>query len=186
MTPQEFKNWRKEMGFSQTQAAEKLGLSKATIENYDKGTRREDGREVVIPQTVALACSALYKGLKPWPFYAVETIKPITDKLEELFELVKLNLFVREMIKANKRLATIPISGTVDIILQSLNEYFSSKCLPDILNRYVPIIVEITSHPEKYKEFFNPIAEAIERNNKIDFAILTYAILERIRIDVIR
>ena len=65
MTPEDFKNWRKDMGFSQTQAAEKLGFSKATIENYDKGTRREDGREVVIPQTVALACAALSHGLKP-------------------------------------------------------------------------------------------------------------------------
>lgn len=65
MKPEDFKNWRKDMGFSQTQAAEKLGLSKATIVNYDSGTRREDGREVVIPQTVALACAALSHGLKP-------------------------------------------------------------------------------------------------------------------------
>lgn len=65
MTPEQFKNWRKEMGFTQKQAADELGLSKATVENYDKGLRREDGRQVTIPRTVALACAALKHHLAP-------------------------------------------------------------------------------------------------------------------------
>lgn len=54
------------MNFTQKQAADELGLSKATVENYDKGSRREDGRQVVIPRTVALACAALKHHLAPW------------------------------------------------------------------------------------------------------------------------
>lgn len=67
MLPEQFKQWRKEMKFTQAQAADALGLSKATIENYDKGIRREDGREVIIPIIVAFACNALLHKLKPYP-----------------------------------------------------------------------------------------------------------------------
>jgi len=66
MTPRDFKNWRKQMGFTQQQAAEALGLSKATIENYDKGVRREDGRPVIIPRVVALACAAIANNIEPF------------------------------------------------------------------------------------------------------------------------
>jgi DNA-binding XRE family transcriptional regulator len=66
MTPEQFKSWRVEMGFTQDEAAEALGVSKATIGNYDKGIRREDGRPVVIPKTVALACAALMAGIAPY------------------------------------------------------------------------------------------------------------------------
>ncbi len=66
MTPEQFKHWRKGMNFTQKQAADELGLSKATVENYDKGSRREDGRQVIIPRTVALACAALKHNLTPW------------------------------------------------------------------------------------------------------------------------
>jgi transcriptional regulator with XRE-family HTH domain len=66
MTPNDFKAWRDVMGFTQAQAAEALGLSKPTIENYERGKRKEDGRPVIIPLTVALSCTALYHKLKPW------------------------------------------------------------------------------------------------------------------------
>lgn len=66
MTPDDFKAWRAEMGFNQIKAAEALGLSKSTIELYEKGKRRDDGRAVDIPVTVALACAALYHKNKPW------------------------------------------------------------------------------------------------------------------------
>lgn len=67
MTSDDFKAWRRQMDLSQAGAAEALGVSKPTIENYERGTRREDDRPVVIPHTVALACSALYHRLQPWP-----------------------------------------------------------------------------------------------------------------------
>ncbi|MDQ0315570.1 helix-turn-helix domain-containing protein [Amorphus orientalis] len=67
MTPEDFKNWRAHCGFkSQRIAAEALGLSVGTIENYEPGVRR-DGNPAPIPYTVALACSALAMNLPPWP-----------------------------------------------------------------------------------------------------------------------
>lgn len=66
MTPDQFKKWRATMGLSQIKAGEILGLSKTTIELYEAGRRRDDGRPVEIPHTVALACSALYHRLKAW------------------------------------------------------------------------------------------------------------------------
>lgn len=58
-----FRAWRLAMGHSQRAAAEALGLSRVSIENYERGARREDGRPVLIPRTVALACAALRAGL---------------------------------------------------------------------------------------------------------------------------
>lgn len=66
MTPDDFKAWRKAMGFTQTEAADALGISRGSVELYELGKRRDDGRQVSIPKTVALACSAVTGGLKPW------------------------------------------------------------------------------------------------------------------------
>lgn len=67
MSPDDFKAWREAMGLSQVAAAKSLGISKGSIELYEAGKRRDDGRPVIIPLTVALACSALYHRLGPWP-----------------------------------------------------------------------------------------------------------------------
>ncbi|WP_068318932.1 helix-turn-helix domain-containing protein [Polycladidibacter hongkongensis] len=69
MTPESFKNWRKESGFkSRTQAAEALGVSPETIRLYETGTRRDDpSRKVEIPLHIALACAAITAGLDPAP-----------------------------------------------------------------------------------------------------------------------
>ena len=66
MTPDDFKAWRAAMGFNQIEAAKALGLSKSSIELYEKGRRRDDGRPVEIPLTVALSCTALFHRLEPW------------------------------------------------------------------------------------------------------------------------
>lgn len=66
MTSDDFKAWRKEMGFSQAKASDALGLSKPTIENYERGVRRDTGAPVEIPLSVALACAALFHRLEPW------------------------------------------------------------------------------------------------------------------------
>ncbi|MET4636133.1 helix-turn-helix domain-containing protein [Kaistia defluvii] len=65
MTPEQFKSWRDEMGMTQSQAADALGVARGTILNYESGSRRDDGRPVAIPKTVALACAALRAGLAP-------------------------------------------------------------------------------------------------------------------------
>ena len=63
MTSDQFKLWRKDMGLTQAAAADALGLSQSSIELYERGMRKDDGRPVVIPKTVALACAALKAGL---------------------------------------------------------------------------------------------------------------------------
>ncbi|ESX13514.1 MULTISPECIES: helix-turn-helix transcriptional regulator [unclassified Mesorhizobium] len=63
MTPEEFKAWRQSSGFSQTEAAEALGVSRGSIENYERGTRREDGRPVLIPGSV-LAVVHVYQEIE--------------------------------------------------------------------------------------------------------------------------
>jgi len=65
MTPEQFKAWRDQEGFTQDEAADVLGISKGSVRNYELGSRREDGRAVTIPKTVALACAAVSAGLQP-------------------------------------------------------------------------------------------------------------------------
>lgn len=63
MTPDQFKAWRKHLNLSQPAAANVLGISPASVYNYEKGERSEDGRPVVIPKTVELACAAVALGI---------------------------------------------------------------------------------------------------------------------------
>jgi len=65
MTNEQFKAWRKKMNFTLQQAADALGLYARTISNYERGARYEDGREVKIPRSIALACAAVEADLKP-------------------------------------------------------------------------------------------------------------------------
>lgn len=64
MRPDDFKAWRKSLGFSQKEAAEALGLKRRIVQYYEKGVR--DGVAVVIPKTVRLACYALLLGCKDY------------------------------------------------------------------------------------------------------------------------
>jgi transcriptional regulator with XRE-family HTH domain len=59
MGPTEFRSWRERLELSQQAAADVLGMSKSSIELYERGSRRDDGRSVLIPTTVALACGFL-------------------------------------------------------------------------------------------------------------------------------
>lgn len=65
MSPDDFKNWRKAMNFTLRDASAALGVSIASMSNYERGERREDGRPVFIPKHVALACAAVRAGLDP-------------------------------------------------------------------------------------------------------------------------
>ncbi len=53
------------MGYSQREAGEALGLSVGSVQNYEAGERRE-GRPVIIPKTVELACAALALGVSEY------------------------------------------------------------------------------------------------------------------------
>ena len=61
MSPEQFKEWRKNHGLKQKDAADLLGLKKRMIQYYEKGDR--DGRKVEIPKAVRLACYALSHGV---------------------------------------------------------------------------------------------------------------------------
>ena len=64
MTPADFKRWRKELGLSQKEAAEALGLKRRIVQYYEKGQR--NGEKVKIPKSVRLACYALGQGVKDY------------------------------------------------------------------------------------------------------------------------
>ncbi|ESX06781.1 hypothetical protein X769_09005 [Mesorhizobium sp. LSJC268A00] len=76
MTPEEFKAWRSDLGFSQQQAADALGISRGSVENYERGERREDNRPVEIPRSIGLACQALALRQGEWHPHRVAD-KPI-------------------------------------------------------------------------------------------------------------
>lgn len=64
MTPTAIREWRSRLGLTQQQAADALGVSLRMYAYYEAG-KREDGRPVEIPRTVALAASAIERGLEP-------------------------------------------------------------------------------------------------------------------------
>ncbi|MBF0131171.1 MAG: helix-turn-helix transcriptional regulator [Magnetococcales bacterium] len=58
MNNHKLKAWRGRMGWSKTDAAKKLGVSRNQYLRYEKGIGNDE-KKVKIPQTVALACEAL-------------------------------------------------------------------------------------------------------------------------------
>jgi transcriptional regulator with XRE-family HTH domain len=59
MTNEELYLWRKGLQWSRKQAAAKLGISVASLQIYERGTRFESDDPVAVPQVVALACKHL-------------------------------------------------------------------------------------------------------------------------------
>ena len=87
MGPAQFKAWRKSLGLKQKEAAEKLGLKKRMIQYYETGKR--DGKKVVIPRTVELACYAVLAGVEafegaPHATAARDDGQPLSAALNEL------------------------------------------------------------------------------------------------------
>lgn len=70
MQPDDFRTWRKALGWKQKDAADRLGLKKRVIQYYEKGDR--DGKPVEIPLTVELACLALSLGFEGYDGGPVE------------------------------------------------------------------------------------------------------------------
>lgn len=74
-----FLSWRKALQYTQEEAAEKLGVSRATIQNWEKGITR-------VPTMVELACHVLTRRWKQHPefgpvalVYADEPMWPESD-----------------------------------------------------------------------------------------------------------
>lgn len=59
MTPAEFKEWRTNLGLNQDEAAKALGISRGSVLNYERGSRREDGRPAEIPPSIVRACDSV-------------------------------------------------------------------------------------------------------------------------------
>ena len=66
MTGKQLREWRNKMGWTQPFAAQKLGVCVASVQSYERGTRSDKDKPIVIPLLVALACSALANELGPW------------------------------------------------------------------------------------------------------------------------
>lgn len=64
-TGKAFRAWRERIGLTQVKAAEAIGVSERTVENYEKGKRSDTDRPVEVPKTVLLACSAVEHKLPP-------------------------------------------------------------------------------------------------------------------------
>lgn len=62
----DFAAWRDAMGFSLSQAAEALGMSRSHVINLDGGVSRTTGETIEPTQVQRLAMAAVAKGLKPW------------------------------------------------------------------------------------------------------------------------
>lgn len=63
MTAADFARWVEQMGFSQEEAATRLGLSRSCVQQYLRGARKGSQAPVEIPKSVRLACSAIAMGV---------------------------------------------------------------------------------------------------------------------------
>lgn len=66
MTPSDFRAWQAHMGLTVRAAAELLGVSPSTVQDWRTGTSRSTGKPIELPPMLALACAALAAGLGPW------------------------------------------------------------------------------------------------------------------------
>jgi len=78
MKPAEFREWRKNLGLKQKDAAELLGLKKRVIQYYEHGKR--DGKSVEIPKTVELACYAITQGIGGFDGEEATPLPPLDDE----------------------------------------------------------------------------------------------------------
>lgn len=79
----EFRRWRRQLGFTQAEAADALGLSKSQIENLDQGIDRTRGRPAIPSLAVRHLMREIADGLRiePWP---AEAAPPVAN--EEMTE----------------------------------------------------------------------------------------------------
>lgn len=84
MTPDQFKSWRTDLGWTKVVAADRLGISVSQMSCYETGlTRHLVPKPVVIPKTVELACAALALGIKDYPGkYGLDWWLSVTPQME--------------------------------------------------------------------------------------------------------
>lgn len=67
MTPAELAAWRAHMGYSQRAAADALGVTASTYQQWERGASFRTGAPLQPDKRTALACAAIAAGLEPWP-----------------------------------------------------------------------------------------------------------------------
>lgn len=60
-----FRSWRRRLGLTQVEAAQKLGVTAMCVYIYDNGKRYSPKKEINVPLAVRLACSAIESKLPP-------------------------------------------------------------------------------------------------------------------------
>lgn len=65
MTNAQLKTWRTDMGLTQQAAADALGVTLATFQQWERGASFATGKPVKIDRRTALACAAIRAGLEP-------------------------------------------------------------------------------------------------------------------------
>lgn len=65
MTNDRLRTWRTDMGYTQQVAADALGVTLATFQQWERGTSFATGKPVKIDRRTALACAAIRAGLAP-------------------------------------------------------------------------------------------------------------------------
>ena len=87
MNMTEFLKWRKSLRYTQEEAGQKLGISRATVQNWEKGITR-------IPKAAELACVQLTRRWKQRPEFGpvalVYTDGPIWQELQDAHCIVVL------------------------------------------------------------------------------------------------
>lgn len=65
MTSTAIAAWRSRVGLSQRAAAEALGMSLPTYQQYERGAAFADGTPRIAPRWLLLACAAIEAGIAP-------------------------------------------------------------------------------------------------------------------------
>jgi predicted transcriptional regulator len=64
LTAEDFLKWRRSMQWTRSYAAQRLGISYSSVQNYESG-RRTDHYKCTVPLCIALGMAALRSGIKP-------------------------------------------------------------------------------------------------------------------------
>jgi transcriptional regulator with XRE-family HTH domain len=133
MKPEEFHEWRKALGLTQAEAAQRLGVSKRSIFTYE-GTGP-------VPKTVALACAAIASDVRISRFLA----RLVKEQHPKLGENVLVLPFVieRESVYAN----VIEVAWSEEVKewaeenTPSAQFSFRTVITPDMRRRQVAVVV---------------------------------------------
>ena len=66
MTSDEIKQWRQQMGYTQRQAAEALGIALNNYQALERGMSWGKNTPLAIDRRTELACAALAAGITKW------------------------------------------------------------------------------------------------------------------------